>query len=424
MKSMTTQYQHQKHSLSLYQRRNLAELIAISHDDESRDVFDCALELVELVDVRFTRTAPKVLRENICQGVREDPRVDDILKSLRRQLDTSETLRYVTTCNNMSERDVREMMRRALAVFGRVCLKGRSLSLVGERWSLFSVLFTVTIAIVLGIVVLILFRTDKLFSSSPKRSKKRCNCAMCTKQIVVTDRIGEGAFGTVHRCQDVEKNESCVVKMIKVNIEFDVNELQEALDEAKHLISLRHDHIVSYNDVFVHRRLARVSNRRGSWDRNLLDDDDDEDITKKESIDFVCIAMEYCSQGTLLDGVEDRLLQFSGLVDFVRQIGSALAYLHKRGVVHCDVKLENVFITVDPAFTSRLILKLGDFGLATKLRHSMLTEEILLRAAAAVGEDVAISSSNSSNKNGTSRRRGNRSSRPGFAYVIVFLFFF
>ena len=413
---------HQQHSLTLYQRENLAELIAISHHDEDQDVFECVLELVRMVDVRFTRTAPRELRENICQVVVNDPRVDDVLKSLRRQLDTSEIFEKTSACENVSERDFREMMRRAITVFGRVCLKGRSLSLVGERWSLYSVLFSVTIAIVLG-MALILFRTDKLFSDSSKkrREKKKCNCAMCMKQIVVTERIGEGAFGTVHRCRDVEKNESCVVKMIKVNIEFDVNELQEALDEAKHLISLRHEHIVSYNDVFVHRRLARVSNRRGSWDRNLLDDEEDEDLMKKESMDFVCIAMEYCSEGTLLDGVEDHMLQFSGLVDFVRQIGRALAYLHKRGVVHCDVKLENVFITVDPAFTSRLILKLGDFGLATKLKHSMVTEEIL-RAAA--GEETSSPSNNGNETTGhrrekRSRRRHIRASRPGFAYYVA-----
>ena len=286
----------EKYSLSLYQHENLAELIAISHHDEDQDVFECALELVRMVDVRFTQTAPRHVRENVCHVIVNDPRVvDDVLKSLRRQLDTHEILEKTSSCKTMSERDVREMMRRAISVFGRVCLKGRSLGLVGERWSLYSVFLSVTIAIVLGIA-LILFRTDKLFSNSStkRREKKRCNCAMCMKQFVVTERIGEGAFGTVHRCQDVEKNESCVVKMIKVNIEFDVNELQEALDEAKHLISLRHDHIVSYNDVFVHRRLARVSNRRGSWDRNLLnDEEDEEDLMKKESMDFVCIAMEY-----------------------------------------------------------------------------------------------------------------------------------
>ena len=114
------------------------------------------------------------------------------------------------------------------------------------------------------------------------------------------------------------------------------------------------------------------------------------------------------------------MLQFSGLVDFVRQIGRALAYLHKRGVVHCDVKLENVFITVDPAFTSRLILKLGDFGLATKLKHSMVTEEIL-RAAA--GEETSSPSNNgnettSHRREKRSRRRHIRASRPGFLTTL------
>ena len=121
--------------------------------------------------------------------------------------------------------------------------------------------------------------------------------------------------------------------------------------------------------------------------------------------------------------MEDRLLQFSGLVDFVRQIGRALSYLHKRGVVHCDVKLENVFITVDPAFTSRLILKLGDFGLATKLKHSMVTEEIL-RAAAAAGEETSSPSINNGNetndyRRGKRSRRHLRASRPGFAYYVA-----
>ena len=70
-----------------------------------------------------------------------------------------------------------EMMRRAITVFGRVCLKGRSLSLVGERWSLYSVLLSVTIAIVLG-MALILFRTDKLFSDSSKKRREKKNATV------------------------------------------------------------------------------------------------------------------------------------------------------------------------------------------------------------------------------------------------------
>jgi serine/threonine protein kinase len=44
-----------------------------------------------------------------------------------------------------------------------------------------------------------------------------------------------------------------VLKMINVDLERDVNLLQDALTEAKHLIQLRHKHIVGIEDVFIHR---------------------------------------------------------------------------------------------------------------------------------------------------------------------------
>jgi serine/threonine protein kinase len=43
----------------------------------------------------------------------------------------------------------------------------------------------------------------------------------------------------------------------------------------------------------------------------------------------------------------------------MRQVFSALEYLHRKQFVHRDVKLENLFIS------SGMIIKLGDFGLAT-----------------------------------------------------------
>ena len=48
---------------------------------------------------------------------------------------------------------------------------------------------------------------------------------------------------------------------------------------------------------------------------------------------------------------------------FMRQIVSALSYLHSQKVIHRDVKLGNLFLNDD------LEIKLGDFGLATKLDH-------------------------------------------------------
>lgn len=46
---------------------------------------------------------------------------------------------------------------------------------------------------------------------------------------------------------------------------------------------------------------------------------------------------------------------------YTKQIIDALQYLHKFRVIHRDLKLGNLFIN------EKLELKLGDFGLATKL---------------------------------------------------------
>ena len=47
--------------------------------------------------------------------------------------------------------------------------------------------------------------------------------------------------------------------------------------------------------------------------------------------------------------------------DIFRQVGSAVSYLHRRGMIHRDIKAENVF------FTSRDHVLLGDLGFAKRL---------------------------------------------------------
>ena len=46
---------------------------------------------------------------------------------------------------------------------------------------------------------------------------------------------------------------------------------------------------------------------------------------------------------------------------FVHQIVLACDYLHKKRVIHRDLKLGNLFLNDD------MVIKIGDFGLATKV---------------------------------------------------------
>jgi len=200
-----------------------------------------------------------------------------------------------------------------------------------------------------------------------------CACRLCSGDVHRGESIGKGGFGEVFLChlkgekdvaghgasapsaaanggsdsgegadlaatseEERDGRQRCrhVVKMIRADFERDVTVLQDALDEAKNLLSLEHDHIVRYTDVFVHRDVTALRNRRrrslyGLSPRRQTatnKDDDDDDCEKDKNdyddandsskddannedeslgCDFICIVMEYCAGGTLLEHVAE-----------------------------------------------------------------------------------------------------------------------
>ena len=71
--------------------------------------------------------------------------------------------------------------------------------------------------------------------------------------------------------------------------------------------------------------------------------------------------MEYAGGGELLKFVEERgkLNEVDARKIFL-QIVSAMSYCHTRGIVHRDLKLENVLFKC----TTDLVVKIVDFGIA------------------------------------------------------------
>lgn len=132
----------------------------------------------------------------------------------------------------------------------------------------------------------------------------------------------------------------------------------DAIEEAKKLQALCHPNIVQYIDVFGHQQWG------GPLARTAADGPSaDEDVCSS----FLCIVMEYCDKGPLSDAVFDGGLTQGAVLEILRQVACALQHAHQHGVVHRDVKMENILVASDGP--QRDVVKLCDFGQSRPLRN-------------------------------------------------------
>ena len=145
---------------------------------------------------------------------------------------------------------------------------------------------------------------------------------------VVGDVIASGGFSTVRRGQAQESGDDVALKILKTD-EMDA-ETRAALDNEIALWSrLRHPNIV---------RLMAVVEAPGT----------------------VVMVMELATRGRLLDHINDSpdgYLSEDEARCIFQQVLRALAHCHNLGLVHGDVKPENILLDVDGH------VRLGDFGL-------------------------------------------------------------
>ncbi|ETP30087.1 serine/threonine protein kinase [Phytophthora nicotianae P10297] len=78
------------------------------------------------------------------------------------------------------------------------------------------------------------------------------------------------------------------------------------------------------------------------------------------------LVMEHCSDGDMYDYLSRRRQQtmpYMNSLSVLSQVAAGLAFLHRHGIAHRDVSLENIML-------HRGRCKLGDFGLATRAQRA------------------------------------------------------
>lgn len=141
-------------------------------------------------------------------------------------------------------------------------------------------------------------------------------------------RIGHGGMAEVYEAQDIINKRTVAIKLIREDIMKDPINLRRFENEATIAASLSHPNIVA---VFNH----------GTYEGRPY------------------IANEYIKGQTLKDMLDFRgAISLQETVSYILQLTSALDYAHKHGIVHRDVKPDNIFVMSDGT------IKLGDFGIA------------------------------------------------------------
>ncbi len=143
--------------------------------------------------------------------------------------------------------------------------------------------------------------------------------------------LGSGGMGVVYHCRDEFLGRELAIKMLLPELMADDDTVEVFRQEARLAAQLEHPGIVTIYNIGMENREGKIHHY---------------------------MAMEYLPGGSLRQRIGKEQISLEQAVEWMKELTTALHYAHKRGVMHQDIKPDNVFITQDGNS------KIGDFGLA------------------------------------------------------------
>ncbi|OWF55868.1 serine/threonine-protein kinase Nek6-like [Mizuhopecten yessoensis] len=149
------------------------------------------------------------------------------------------------------------------------------------------------------------------------------------------EQIGQGTFGVVYKVTKEQQSGATssgqfyALKIVELAVGQESRERELVNREEEILKSAKHHNVVRFVDSFIDGKR-------------------------------VCLIMEYCSEGTLYAYIRKRESKMSEdmFVNFLKQIADGLKYLHRKKVLHRDIKTKNILLTAGH------IIKISDFGIS------------------------------------------------------------
>lgn len=154
----------------------------------------------------------------------------------------------------------------------------------------------------------------------------------------ILEKLGEGGMGVVYKAHDNKLDRDVALKFLPQYLTSDPAEKERFYHEARAAASLTHANVAVIHEI-------------------------------GESGGQLFIAMEYVEGMTLKQFAESDPQTINKVLDIAIQICEGLAAAHEKGIVHRDIKSENIIITPKGQ------AKITDFGLAKVRGATKLTKE-------------------------------------------------
>jgi len=152
----------------------------------------------------------------------------------------------------------------------------------------------------------------------------------------ILEKIGEGGMGIIYKAQDLKLNRAVALKFLPRAVTTDSEEKQRFMQEAQAASALNHPGIITIYEI---------------------DEIDGEAF----------ISMEYVEGGNLKKLLSEQTVSLDRFLEIALPVCEGLSKAHQKGIIHRDIKSENILLTGDGR------PKLTDFGLAKLMGSGTIT---------------------------------------------------
>jgi Tol biopolymer transport system component/tRNA A-37 threonylcarbamoyl transferase component Bud32 len=163
----------------------------------------------------------------------------------------------------------------------------------------------------------------------------------------ILEKLGEGGMGVVYKARDTKLDRDVALKFLPAHLAASGNDKARFIQEAKAAAGLSHPNVLSVIDI---QEQPVAATPGGAAENRIF------------------IVMDFVDGQTLREKM--ATLSAKQAIEIATQVADGLAAAHEKGIVHRDVKPENIMVRRDG------IAQVMDFGLA-KLRGNVtkLTRE-------------------------------------------------